>query len=148
MKRLFAPMLVWLILVSGCGPKLTPEEEILQADNQYLLDVLQSWYWWRDDVNVDLDPAEYTSPEDLLEDVRYSELDRWSYIGNLAEFNALFNGGNYAGYGFGARWDDDGNLWIRSVYDDSPFGMAGVSRGLKLLEVDGSDVKSISFFGV
>jgi len=140
--------MVLLILVTGCGPKLTPEEEILQADNQYLHELLQQWYWWRDDVDLAIEPSEFTSPEALLDQVRYEELDRWSYVGNWAEFNALFSGGNYAGYGFGAKWDADGNLWIRSVYDDSPFGEAGVERGWKMLAVDGTDVQSITDFGV
>jgi len=142
------------IIIISCKTTDSSDEidpKILQ-DNKYLLSLLESWYLWNNEIDSDQNAANFESPQDLLDQVKYSQLDRWSSISDAAQFTTYYDEGTYLGYGFFYNWDDDNNVRFGYTYNNSPFGKAGIKRGYKLLKIDGVDVQTISdwsnIFGV
>lgn len=104
-------------------------------DNQAFYQLMNEWYLWNDAL-PEVDPDLYESPVELLEALRYQELDRWSYVTTVADFEAYYQQGAYEGYGFGHASDADGNRRITFVFDESPLKEFGVERGWILQKVD------------
>ncbi|MCP4757686.1 MAG: hypothetical protein GY866_43060, partial [Proteobacteria bacterium] len=118
--------------VETCG---VPEK------NEYVYNLMQDVYLWYDRMpNVDY--TDYASPELLLDALRYEDLDRWSYIAEKAEYDRYFNEGQTIGMGIGYRYDGT-YLWIRYVLNDSPADLAGLSRGDRILEINGKTLQEI-----
>ena len=57
----------------------TAEECSVSGQNEFVYRMMNDTYLWYDNV-PSVDPLQFDSPEELLENIRYSELDRWSYI--------------------------------------------------------------------
>jgi hypothetical protein len=123
-----------LIMLSSCekekieSPRETANEEF------YLL--MKDWYLWNTTL-PEINPGDYGSPVDMLEDLRYKELDRWSYVTTVEEFTAYYEQAAYTGYGFGHATDEAGNRRITFVFNESPLKDIGVERGWILQEIDG-----------
>ena len=97
--------------------------------------IMQEWYLWNEEM-PDVDPEDYASADDLLQALKY-RLDKWSYITEEEEYDDFFTRGEYEGYGFGWNQDEEGKLRVTLVYQDSPFGRAGVGRGWIINRVNG-----------
>lgn len=118
------------------------DEQII--NNQHILNLFKEWYLWNDQIEDNLHAEDFSSPQDVLDQLRYSTLDRWSTISDANSYNAYYEEGTYLGYGFSYDQDLEGNIRFRFTYDDSPFGKAGIQRGWKLLKIDNQDVQNIS----
>lgn len=110
--------------------------------NEYLNRLMKSVYLWYDQV-PNLDISTYTSPEALLEDLVYEELDKWSYITTKEEYESHYEEGQYIGFGFSSRYDRNNNMRIAFVYPGSPADVAGMERGDQILEVNGKAMSVI-----
>ncbi len=97
--------------------------------------IMQEWYLWNDQM-PEVDPADYGSADELLDALRF-ERDKWSYITEEKEYDDYFKRGEYLGYGYGPAFDEAGDLRISLVYEDSPFGRAGVERGWIISKING-----------
>lgn len=141
LKYFFAGMLL-LLFFTQCQKEeppvnKTPLEE-LARDEFYKL--MKDWYLWYDKMpQVTL--SDYSSPEELLEALRYKKLDKWSYISTLEEFTSYFEEGTYEGHGFGYTFDDYGVAWITFVFKDSDLYPQGVRRGWRIKQINNSDVQ-------
>ncbi|WP_245949304.1 S41 family peptidase [Echinicola strongylocentroti] len=93
------------------------------------------WYFWNDKMPSKVDFDAYTTYDDLLEALKYQELDRWSYLTTPDAFDQAFTGQNI-GHGFGWGLAEDGNLYLTFVYDDAPAGKDGWKRGWKITRVN------------
>ncbi len=131
--------------VSGWGAEI--RRRIILADacsvefeNWYVYTLLKDIYLWADAL-PDVDPADYDSPEALLDALRYPELDRFSYIAPAEEIENFFGEGRYLGLGVGLKWDAAEDLRVSLVYPDSPADGAGLARGDRVLAIDGIDVR-------
>jgi C-terminal processing protease CtpA/Prc len=112
--------------------------------NHTLYDIMQEYYLWYQEIDSGLDVSGFDSPEQLLDFLRYDQYDRFSYITDAAEFDSLYNEGQYLGYGFSyLKLDAEGRVWVRFIYDDSPAGRAGLQRGDEILSIDGRLVSDI-----
>ncbi|MCP4694922.1 MAG: hypothetical protein GY859_43240, partial [Desulfobacterales bacterium] len=110
--------------------------------NRWLYDrMVDVYYWW--DRIPSVDHAAFSSTGDLLDALLYKELDRWSYITSRASYSSLFDEGTFIGLGYGMRWDGEGNVRIQHVYPDSPAGRAGVTRGWRLVTINGTSIEEI-----
>jgi len=99
------------------------------AINDWVYRSMQDYYLFADNVPV-VDPSEYSSPNALLSDIRFQELDPFSGVNpNQESREQLFAEGMTFGFGHSFRVDANGAARIASVYADSPFGRAGVKRG-------------------
>ena len=113
-------------------------------ENQRLLSILEDWYLWNDQIDDDVNPADFESQQELIDQLKNSTLDRWSNISDAIAFTTYYDEGTYLGYGFSYDWDSENNIRIRYTFDDSPFGDAGIQRGWKLLKIDNVDVQTIT----
>lgn len=96
---------------------------------------MRDYYIYFDQVPV-VDPTEYSSAADLLDDLRV-EPDVYSSIQSQAERTALFEDGESFGFGFRFNRDQQGALRFVSIVSGSPMEQAGVLRGDRLLALNG-----------
>ena len=97
--------------------------------------IMQEWYLWNEEM-PDVNPEDYGSADALLQALKY-RLDKWSYITEKEKYDDFFTRGEYEGYGFSWNQDEEGQLRTTLVYEDSPFGRAGVDRGWIITKVNG-----------
>jgi len=91
---------------------------------------MQDYYLFADQVPT-LNPADYDSPSELVNDLKLNELDPFSSIFNTAtsiDGEPLTEG---KAFGLGQIWarNSTGELRVLDVHTDSPLGRNGVKRG-------------------
>ena len=140
MKTLFLKSTVILLvgviafLSTGCKKD---DESPLQAEKDELYAIMDAFYLWYDkmpEVNTSL----YSSPHALMDALMYKDLDRWSYITTKQQIAAYYDAGEYVGFGIGTAFDQDNNLWITFIFDDSPLQPSGADRGWRIVAIDGT----------
>jgi len=132
------------VSVISCGNGTTEtQKNDTEQQNRFVHEVLLDRYLWYQQVDEDIDYANFDSPEQLLDFLRADE-DRFSYISDAAEFNSLFGEGQYIGYGFSTSFEKDGTVLFKFVYRDSAAGRAGLTRGDQILSINGESVEEIS----
>jgi len=119
----------------------TAEECSVEGQNDFVYRVMTDTYLWYDMV-PQVDPSTFGSPEELLENIRYSELDRWSYISDKDDYYTYYEEGQYVGLGF-SMIQTEGEVMIMYVFNDSPADQSGMERGDRILEVNGKTVEEI-----
>ncbi len=112
------------------------EEEPYNEDNELYYDFMKEWYFWTDEIPA-INPSSYNSIFDVLEAVRYRELDRWSYIMDYQDFLAYFQDSRVVGYGFGSKFDSAGKLRIAYIFNTVDMYEAGVRRSWIIEAVNG-----------
>ncbi len=135
-------------LAAGCAPDDPldfggPRDCSIPEQNAFTLMLMREAYLWGDRVSEDVDPASYASPSELVSDVRYGELDRWSRVSDLATSEALFEEGLVVGMGFRTRRTDDDRLVLGFVDPKSPAGLAGLRRGDELVGASGFTTREL-----
>jgi C-terminal processing protease CtpA/Prc len=93
------------------------------------------WYEYLPDIEYN----DYNSTQSLLDDLRYSEYDKWSYITSATKYNNLYEKGLYEGFGFSIT-QENGKVLVSYVYADSPADIAGFRRGTEILEINGNSI--------
>lgn len=145
MKHLpILPLIIAVLFVAGC--KSTTNEEPTQEDleKERLFGLMDNWYLWNQTLPDNPDLSSFENSTEIVNRLRYSALDRWSSVGVAATFNSYYNEGTYFGYGFSYGYNEDNELKIRYVFDDSPFGKAGVERGWTFTAIDGQNTQTIT----
>lgn len=102
-------------------------------------DIMNQWYYWIDSI-PDVSPEQYSNASELLEAMRYSPRDRWSYITTQEAHSQYYEEGTYVGYGFAYAPDAEGNIRITFVFDDSDLKDYGIDRGWIIKEINGTVV--------
>jgi C-terminal processing protease CtpA/Prc len=116
-------------------PEPPQEPTVEEKARDRLYTIMKDWYLWYDKM-PEVDVNDYKGPEDLLEALRYKELDKWSFVAEKSLFESYFGAGQYLGFGFGYGYDEAGKIWISFVFKDSPLYPEGVRRGWRLTAVD------------
>ena len=116
---------------------LNPEQNKLTKSVLY--NIMKEWYLWYDVMPV-VNPDDYHSLNALLDALRYSPTDRWSYVMSTEEYDRYYKQGEYIGHGVGLIGDDAGSLWSGWVYNDSPAENQGVERGWQILSINGENI--------
>ena len=93
--------------------------------NKDLMSIMDDYYLWYDKM-PSVKYENYYSPNELLEALRYRELDKWSYITTRQEIEAYYDDAQFIGFGIGMAFDQNGKLWITFIFDDSPLRKHGV----------------------
>ena len=129
---------------AGCDDESQNVQPDVQdtTTNEYIYHLMKEWYFWNNYL-PDIDPDQYDSPQDLMEALKYRELDRWSFITDIQSFQQFFQEGKFIGYGFGLKLDPSGNLKLSFVYPGSPAEQAGLSRGTQVMEINGTEVPEL-----
>jgi carboxyl-terminal processing protease len=121
---------------------LIPSSSYLEKLKDLVYKVMTSTYLWYDTVPA-VDLTSYYSAEELLEDLIYKDLDRWSYIASKEEYHSLMEEGRYIGLGFGMKFTENDECRIKLVYQNSPAADAGLMRGDRLIEINGKTIEEI-----
>jgi C-terminal peptidase prc len=110
--------------------------------NLFVRDVLSDIYLWYTQI-PDYNPAAFPSPEAYLDAVRFRPLDSgFSYITSRAANDAFYDDSQYVGFGFSTRVAGD-EVRVLQVFPDSPASEAGLSRGARILAIDGRPVPEL-----
>ncbi|MEZ4383589.1 MAG: S41 family peptidase [Nannocystaceae bacterium] len=125
-----------------------PDDCSIPSQNGYVLEVMQHSYLWNEEVPDDVDLSLYEEPKDVLADLRYAEIDRWSRVADKVTSDALFEEGKTISYGFNHMRDADGKVRISFVYDDSPASRAGLARGDEIVMINRLSISEIDAGGL
>jgi C-terminal processing protease CtpA/Prc len=135
------------VAITGCERPSNDSDIISSEDSVYVFvdDVMKYYYLWNDKV-PDVDIFKYNSPSDLLDDLKYNALDKWSFIDKANVIGPLFQEGKYFGFGFYMKWDENYELSVVVVYENSDAYTAGLRRGNRISQINGIDVTHINDF--
>jgi carboxyl-terminal processing protease len=141
----FILLLTVAVLFSSCRRDDDEEDEQRIAVNQDFYELMYDWYYWWDEM-PEVNPALYRSPYELLEALRFSPLDRWSYVSTRKEFEDFYVESKFIGYGFGSAWerDDTGNpshLRVSFIYNSSDLFEKGVRRSWIIEKINGTTIQ-------
>lgn len=113
------------------------------TQNIWVRDQLNEYYFWNQYLPATVSPVDFDSPEEFLEAVRYRPIDNaYSYIVAAATNDAFFNDSQFVGFGFRQELGE-ADLRVLQVYDDSPALEGGLSRGDRIVSVNGQSVASL-----
>jgi len=119
-----------------------PSDCEVVSQNQYVFDLMKDFYFWYKEV-LDVDPAQFASPEELLAELIYSRLDRFSGISDQQK-QALFLGqGKFVGVGLRLKIEDTGRMFVSLPFSGSPAAEAGIVRGTEIISINGNPVSSL-----
>jgi carboxyl-terminal processing protease len=122
--RFFVPLLVTVLLIQSCRKD---EENENLALNKEILEIMEEIYlWWEHVPRVDV--SIYNSPQDLMYDLRYKPLDRWSVVWTKDEYDQYFKQGEMIGHGFLLGTDNSNRIRVAFVYASTKAYEAGVRR--------------------
>jgi carboxyl-terminal processing protease len=140
--------LVILSVVALCGAVFPSEGRAQPANctttsqNLYVSDVLNDIYFWNQQLPR-VNAAGFSSPEALLEAVRYKTLDSsFSYIASRQEDEAFFSESQFIGFGLSTQVIN-GVIWVAQIFPDSPASEAGLMRGHRLVEIGGRSAANL-----
>ncbi len=147
---------IFLIFFLSCGGDRAgdlikaPNSCSIESENEFVYEYMKSTYLWSDKIkHIDYMDAKYRSIEILLEDLKYKELDKWSYITSTKSYDQYFEDGQYVGLGFSQAIDADKNeSIIRFVYPNSPADKANLKRGDKILKINRLSIKDIQTYNL
>ncbi len=124
-----------------------PDDCSIEAQNQFVVDIMSEFYLWHEDVPEGVDIGEYDDPSDLVKVLR-AENDRWTRISDLATSDALFMQGKFVGLGYKTQRMEDDSIRISFVSDNSPASMAGILRGDEIVGAGGYTVAELDEQGL
>jgi|TARA_R110002096_G_scaffold37802_6_gene104784 C-terminal processing protease CtpA/Prc len=136
--------LVLLVVVFSATSCDFNKDETLEDPNlvkSAILESMQEWYYWNDHLPSAVNVSNYGTNDELLYNLMYLQYDRWSYLTTKEEFEDAFTGQN-AGHGFGFGLNEDDELFVSFVYEDSPAGKDGWQRGWQILEINGKPIST------
>lgn len=113
------------------------------GQNQQILGIMQSWYYWNQYLPTNVNPADYNSTGAFLNALIYKPLDRYSYITTQAANQAFYGAGQYVGVGISEEVVNGDQLQLTDVYPGSPAAKAGFVRGGYITSVNGTPVATL-----
>ena len=123
-----------LILFTSCQKDNTSSNEIV---NHQLYADMKDLYLWYDKL-PNINPNDYTDPDQMITAVRYQPLDRWSFALPWNDYYQYFQEGVMIGHGFLVSRDADYNLRIAFVYPSTLAYSMGIRRGWIIKKVNGT----------
>jgi carboxyl-terminal processing protease len=136
---------ILLILISpllSCNPESDDVDpgKVENVVQNAIYESMKEFYFWEDRLPETFNVNGFSSNEEVLEALRYRELDRWSYLTTREAFNAAFTGQATGAHGVGLGIDQDENWFVTFVYKDGPAGKDGWERGWQFLEINGKPI--------
>ena len=145
MKRLLSSLALTCVLFCplAAAAQSGPSSCSVSAQNLYVRDVLNSFYYWYQFLPANLSPTTYASPEAYLEAVRYRPIDNtYSYIQSAAASDAFYSDSQFIGYGLSTQTSST-DLRVLQVFDASPALEASLERGDRITQVNGQSVTAL-----
>jgi len=124
------------------GELVIPSAGYVGKRNELIYQAMTSTYLWYDHVPA-INFQDYESADALINDLKYDDLDRWSYVVTQKEFYDFFQQGEYIGLGIGLAFISLDEIALTYVYENSPAKVAGLKRGDIILEINGKTIFEI-----
>ena len=124
---------------SCCKPDPEPTTEAMARDKLYNL--MNRWYFWYDKMPA-VNKEDYSDPYELLEALRYGELDKGSVVVDYQDHLAQMQGTSVT-HGIQMALDESQKARIAMIYRESPLYIAGVRRGWIVKTINGQDIADI-----
>jgi C-terminal processing protease CtpA/Prc len=119
----------------------------VSGQNLFVRDVMSDIYYWYREI-PDVDPVAFDSPDAYLEAIRYRPFDEtFSYIAPRAATEAFFGESQFVGFGFSSTFFPPGELRVTDVMPNSPAREANLSRGDRIVEINGRTVEALHSAG-
>ena len=140
-------LLILVLMFSNCEKEENEQDDISEINltGEYVYLIMKDFYLWNE--YLPSNPYINKSPYDLLEDLRYSSVDKWSFIISTEEYKAIFEEGEYKGYGFSYTVDDSNKIRITYVFKDSPLKEYNIDRSWIITHIDGTELTSDTDIG-
>ena len=129
----------------GCGGSSSPSDHFFggppaggsfdENEKSYLYNLFQTEYYWNDKVPGSFDYSPYTEPQPMINDLKYSALDRWSFVLTRQEYDDMTTQ-QTSGFGFGYNLD----FTVYMTRIGSPAESAGLLRGDRIIEINGQPI--------
>jgi C-terminal processing protease CtpA/Prc len=136
----------------GCEKEdpLPPEPTETEIVNQFVFDVLSTYYLWDTFIPSGIDISTYSDPNLLFEDMKYDELDHWSAItDDYVAFQDALNGvRTTAGYKLKLFQIADSETVfgiIELVYSGGSADEAGLKRGDIMMKINGESLTTSNY---
>jgi|WetSurMetagenome_2_1015567.scaffolds.fasta_scaffold95948_2 carboxyl-terminal processing protease len=139
MKRFVFIALAVVLALSGC--KKSNVNTADQDARDALYTIMNQWYFWYDKMPT-VTKGDYDNPADLLEAMRYTTYDKWSFTEDYDTFVSEMSGG-FVGHGIRVGLDSDKNARIVSIYSGSDMYSQGVRRGWIIKTINGTELAPI-----
>lgn len=140
MKKILFITALLIPLLTGCkkdpDPDPTPTSTLATRARDGLYELMDIMYLWNNHMPT-VKLSDYDNPGDLLEDLRYLPIDRWSFVADYDDFMASMEG-SFVGHGIRMGLDDANNVRIVSLYTASDLWPKGVRRGWIVKAVNGT----------
>src|SRR3972149_1297741 len=146
MKNIKIYLVSLFILLISCKDDIVENLDLPDYSlSEYLYQVMvqEKWYLWVDSINY-VSPASYPDPNEYLDNVIYSKLDKWSSLWNISTFDAYFGSGEQVGYGFIPQFDEESIMRVALVLENSPFDQAGIKRGYQIIKINNNLVADLT----
>jgi C-terminal processing protease CtpA/Prc len=144
MKKLVILLLLTIIGLSSCKKDVTPASTPLTVDEQArdsLYFIMNEYYFWYKLMPVVV-KTDYKDPYALLDAMRYTTLDRWSFVQTYDQYIAQTTG-SFVGHGISMGLDPSNKVRIVQIYANSPLYSKGVRRGWIVKKLNGTDLAPI-----
>lgn len=142
-----------MVLLAGCHDPLNSPDissvstEVggcsVTAQNQDILAIMQSWYYWNQYLPTNVNPAAYSDSNAFLDALLYKPLDRFSFITTQAANQSFYGAGQYVGVGISEAVVNGNQLQLTNVYPGSPAAGVGFVRGGYILAINGVPVANL-----
>ncbi|MEH8021674.1 S41 family peptidase [Rheinheimera metallidurans] len=144
MRKIILLAVSVLLNACGGGGDITAPTQLCQRTdtNAKIFCALQKDYLWYQALPTTIEPANYATPQALLDAVAEPQ-DRFSFVLTEQEYEDRYINATYFGYGFATvRADNNGALQLIYVFDDGSAAQNGLRRGDKIVEIEGRSVAS------
>ncbi len=150
MRKLFPGLFACIfLLLCACGGSGSATQSqatsncSVSGQNQQILAIMQSWYYWNQYLPGNVDPASYSDTTSFLDALLYTPLDRFSYITSQAANQSFYGAGQYVGIGISEEVVNGNQVQLTDVYAGSPAASAGFVRGGYILSIGGVPVATL-----
>lgn len=117
--------------------KVSPLNCEVENVNNWVYESMQDYYLFYQQVDRNVNTANYASPEELIRDLRVAPNDTFSYVADETAYSAFFNEGETFGFGWNFARSPDNSLYFSLIEPNSPLATAGVQRGDELVAING-----------
>lgn len=138
--KLFFPFILSItLLLNSCGSgsssiSTIETEEFSLAEKEFLHDLFLTEYLWYDQVASNIDYAQFTQPQEMINALRVDPYDQWSFTITQQAYEDQ-NNQKTAGFGFG--YTSDYHIFLVRI-NAPAYGL--LYRGDAILEINGEPV--------
>ena len=141
MKK-YVVFIICLLLASFTSCKKDPidlTDDELARDALY--NIMNTYYLWNN-LMPEVKKENYPNPRELLEGMRYKNLDRWSFVQSYDDFEQQ-QSAIFVGHGIKIGLDENNKTRIAQIYKDAGLYKQGVRRGWIIKKLNDVDLAPI-----